>query len=273
MFIGNQHLIRDFKKLAQNNSLAHGYVFFGEPQVGKFGFALSLANYLETGNFDFTSKILSETLVIKEIGIDSVREIKSFLWQKPQNAPKRTVIIDNADLLTQEAQGAILKITEEPPEHSLIILVVSNLNNVLPPILSRLQKIYFSRVSSEEIKNLLIDNLNIKTERATEITKLAYGRPGRAINLLNNKIYAEAEELVGKFLRLSDFNKSQFIKQFVEDQKEKPELLDLFFENLIVVLRRDPVKNSPIIKSVLGRLFLIKSYNVNKRLQIEAIIN
>jgi DNA polymerase-3 subunit delta' len=271
MLCGHKDLKEVFSVLAKKGSLSHGYIFFGEPQVGKFSFALSLANFLETGNFESDGRMLSEILVIKESGIDCVREIKNFLWQKPQNSSKRTVIIDNADLLTAEAQSAILKITEEPPEHALIILIVSNLNNILPPILSRLQKIYFSRIGKNEIADLLIKGLGVKKEKAEELAILAYGRPGRAIDMSNNKELPEIDEMAQKFLRSSGSNRSQFIKKLVDDQKERPEMLDRFFESLIVILRKDPVKNHQMIKSVLSRLFLIKSYNVNKRLQIEAI--
>lgn len=257
--------------MVKNERLSHGYIFFGEPQVGKFSFALSLANFLETKEFNSSTRMLSEALIIKESGIDCVREIKAFLWQKPQNSPKRTVIIDNADMLTAEAQSAILKITEEPPEHTLIILIVSNLNNVLPPILSRLQKIYFSRVGKNEIAEFLFKEMGVKKEKAGEFADLAYGRPGRAVDLINNKDLSGADEAAQKFLRSAGYGRSQFIKQFIEDQKERPELLDKFFENLIVILRKDPVKNHQMIRSVLSRLFLIKSYNTNKRLQIEAI--
>ncbi|MEK7463306.1 MAG: hypothetical protein AAB621_03035, partial [Patescibacteria group bacterium] len=124
MLCGHKNLKESFSVLFKNGNLSHGYIFFGEPQVGKFSFALSLANFLETGNFESGGKMLSEILIIKESGIDCVREIKNFLWQKPHNSSKRIVIIDNADSLTAEAQNAILKITEEPPEHSLIILIV-----------------------------------------------------------------------------------------------------------------------------------------------------
>jgi len=271
MLCGHKDLKESFSTLSKKGNLSHGYIFFGEPQVGKFSFALFLANLLETEDFDLSGRMLSEVLIIKDSGIDRVREIKNFLWQKPQNSPKRTVIIDNADLLTAEAQSAILKIAEEPPEHALIILIVSNLNNVLPPILSRLQKIYFSRVSKKEIGEFLIKDMGVKKDKAEELAGLAYGRPGRAVDLINNKDLSEADEMAQKFLRSAGYGRSQFIKQFIEDQKEKPELLDKFFENLIVILRKDPVKNHQMIRSVLSRLFLIKSYNTNKRLQIEAI--
>jgi len=271
MLCGHKDLKESFSALSKKGNLSHGYIFFGEPQVGKFSFALSLANFLETGSFELDGKMLSEVLIIKESGIDCVREIKNFLWQKPQNSAKRTVIIDNADLLTAEAQSAILKITEEPPEHALIILIAGNLNNILPPILSRLQKIYFPRIGKSEIAEYLIKNLSVKQDKAEELALLAYGRPGRAIDLINNKSLSGSEEMAQKFLRSAGFNKSQFIKQLVEDRKEQPEILDRFFESLIVILRKDPVKNHQMIRSVLSRLFLIKSYNVNKRLQIEAI--
>lgn len=291
MFCGHKDLKESFSVLSKKGNLSHGYIFFGEPQVGKFSFALLLANFLETGEFSLSRRMLSEALIIKESGIDCVREIKNFLWQKPQNSSKRTVIIDNADSLTAEAQSAILKITEEPPEHSLIILIVSNLNNVLPPILSRLQKIYFSRIGKNEIRDFLIKSLGIKKDKAEELAVLAYGRPGRAIELINNKELSEIDKMAQNFLRSTGYNRSQIIKTLIEEQKfrsatrsvgtedsrlhgesgEKSEILDQFFESLIVILRKDPVKNHQMIKSVLNRLFLIKSYNVNKRLQLEAI--
>ena len=65
--------------------------------------------------------------------------------------------------------------------------------------------------------------------------------------------------------------RSNLIKELVEAQKEAPKLIDYFFEELLVGLRQDAVKNAGLIRSVLHRLFLIKSYNTNKRLQIEVI--
>ncbi len=270
MFLGNDHLVKDFKKLVGSDRLSHGYIFFGENQIGKFTFALSLANFLENKVFEAPKKTLFESLIIKETGIDSVREIKKFLWQKPVNSKKRIVIINDADALTTEAQNAILKITEEPPEHSLIILIVNNTDNVLPPILSRLQKIYFSRTNKKEISNYLVAEMGAKKDVAEKISEIAMGRAGLAINLIKNN-FSDIENAVDKFLKSSDYARSQFVKNFIEEQKEKPEILDQFFETLIIRLLKDPVKNTPMLKSVLSRLFLIKSYNVNTRLQIEAI--
>lgn len=271
MFIGNQNLVKNFKKLLKDGQLAHGYIFFGEPQIGKFTFSVSLANFLENNIFEVPIKALSETLMIKQAGIDSVREIKNFLWQKPHNSSKRIVIIDDADSLTAEAQNAILKITEEPPEHALIILISNNTDNLLSPIVSRLHKIFFSRATEKEILELLVKSAKVDEKEAAKIVKNAYGRAGLALDIINNKELTNMANEAEKFLRSSGYARSQIIKNLIDEQKENPELLDMFFDSLLTKLRKDPVKNYREIKSLLNRFFLIKSYNVNKRLQIEAI--
>ncbi|MDP3999191.1 MAG: hypothetical protein Q8P76_01185 [bacterium] len=248
MIIGHEHLIKDFKNLVKNNQLAHGYIFFGEPQVGKFYFAKHLANLLENEEFEIGGRPMQDALILENAtGIDAMREIKQFLWQKPVISTKRAVIINNAGGLTPEAQNSILKIAEEPPAGALLILIVDRLDNLLPPLLSRMQKIYFGAVKEAEL-----------------------GRPGRAV-LKKTAIFKTAEKYALDFLKLPESRRSALIKDLIEDQKEQPEILDLFFEELILKLNQDPVKNYKSLKSALHRLFLIKNYNTNKRLQLEAI--
>ncbi len=95
-----------------------------------------------------------ETLIIKPdekgvIGIDVVRSLKRFLWQKPANSKLRTVIIREAENLTNPAQSASLKIVEEPPESALIIFIAKNIENLLPTLTSRIQKVHFPKNADE----------------------------------------------------------------------------------------------------------------------------
>ncbi len=78
MLCGLNDLTEFFLNLFKKDRLFHGYVFFGEPHLGKFSFALSLANFLENNIFDIPEKLLLETLIVKESGIDCVRKIKNF---------------------------------------------------------------------------------------------------------------------------------------------------------------------------------------------------
>ena len=104
-----------------------------------------------------------------------------------------------------------------------------------------------------------------------EIISSSFGRPGRAMRLVSDSITKEAKDYARGFLKLADYQRSKLIKELVDNQRDKPKLMDYFFEELILELNKDGIKNARILKSVLHRLFLIKSYNVNKRLQLEAI--
>ena len=139
---------KNFKSLAENSHLSHSYFFFGESQKEIFNFAKKLANFLEIGKFGDSSKLLQDLSVIGpnekgSIGIDEIRNLQKFLYYRPAVAKRKTVIITGAEKLTSEAQSAILKIVEEPPKQSLIILIGQNPENLLPTVSSRFQKIYF----------------------------------------------------------------------------------------------------------------------------------
>lgn len=149
----------DFKRLAENNQLSHAYLFFGEEKEGqdeKFILAKSLANFLENGIFEEPNDLLKETLLIHPnekgvIGIDDIRNLRYFLWQKPANSPRRLAIVNGVSGLTPEAQNAALKIVEEPPEDGLIIFIAKTTDDLLPTLTSRTQKIYFPAKTHEDI--------------------------------------------------------------------------------------------------------------------------
>jgi len=152
MITGCDELINNFKNLISSDTLSHAYLFFGgdkKTHEEKFIFSLSLANFLEKGIFEEPKQILNETLIISPdekgiIGIDSIRALKYFLWQKPINSVKRMTIVKEAENLTSEAQNAALKIVEEPPEFGLIIFIARTAEDLFPTLASRMQKIYFS---------------------------------------------------------------------------------------------------------------------------------
>jgi len=147
----------DFINLINGKKLFHAYLFFGEQTNEIFEFAEKLANFLEWGEFKKSEKFLNDLIIIKQnengnIGIDEIRNMQKFLYQSPNVSKKRTAIINNADALTDEAQSGILKIIEEPPKDSLIILVINRENLLLETLRSRMGKIYFSesKVSGEK---------------------------------------------------------------------------------------------------------------------------
>lgn len=262
MLVGHEKLTETFKQLIKDDRLSHGYIFFGEPQVGKFSFALGLAAYLETGDFTAPLRPLGETSIVRPdeegtIGINSIRDSKYFLLQKPIHSLYRVVIVNDAENLTSQAQHAILKIAEEPPGDALIILIVSNPETLLSTIQSRLQKIYFSRISSDLIAAMLVDRFRQTKTGAADIAKVSFGRPGRAIKLIESR--KEKVEIR---------NKKELIEEMIESNDKLKENLT----EIIAELAKDSVKNYENLKSVLHRLTLISQFNTNKRLQLESAL-
>ncbi len=188
-----ENLKENFKRLASSGQLSHAYLFFGgnkEIHQEKFIFAQSLANFLENGTFEEPKKLLRETLIISPdekgtIGIDNIRIVRFYLSQKPITSSRRVVIVKEAGNLTPEAQNAALKITEEPPEESLIIFISETIEDLFSTLASRLQRIHFSsaarinndkkRISADEddIEQLFEDLIaNLKADPIKNSKKL-----------------------------------------------------------------------------------------------------
>src|SRR3989344_1815865 len=162
--LGHGSLVEGLFRLAKGERLAHGYVFFGQDGVGKLSAALSLGYGLEGREMpegNLTGAPLYDTALVSvlpeesSLGIEAVRSVRNFLFQKPVKSNYRTLIVDSADRLTDEAQNAFLKIAEEPPPHALIILIVRDHELLWPTLVSRFQKIYFTPIPEREIAEWL----------------------------------------------------------------------------------------------------------------------
>ena len=270
MIVGHENLIKHFKNLAERNALSHGYLFFGEPRVGKATIAAALANFLENGRFEKPDGLLADFLSVSPdengaIGIDAARAIKEFLWRRPVKSGKRFVAISDAQAMTPQAQNALLKIAEEPPASALIVAVSPNAELLAPTLVSRFQKFHLSRVSDAQVAELA-KSFGCDAKTAAQTAKKAAGRPGLAADFIQNgSFWLEAESLAKDFLK-NAARRTFIASRLAEDEK----LLDRFAEILLIYLRQNPIANLELTRSFLKRFSLIKQFNVNKRLQLEA---
>lgn len=104
-----------------------------------------------------------ESIDNKAIGIEDIRLLNTFLHLSVPNSKtiSRIVIINNADKLTIEAQNSLLKILEEPPKDTFIILNAFNKNALLPTILSRISIIEITKPKKEETVNYLSEKYSL----------------------------------------------------------------------------------------------------------------
>ena len=285
--IGHEATIKDIKGLIESGRLGHGYIFYGPAMVGKRTLALALGKFLEKGEFapPVEGEVLQDLKMIdaafmrvldpdasgETIGIDAVREVKNFLWQRPNASPRRTLIIDDADLLTTEAQNALLKITEEPPSSSLLILVTSDPDAILPTILSRLPKLYFGTMPQAAIERWLVDAHGLAKTKAAPFTKRALGKPGLAWRLAHDEEFRARLELAEAFLKTAPAARKEFIKKLIEPDDFS---LRAFLEALVTVLAWDEPSKT---KAAFWHAALRLSENagkaaLNPRLQLAALL-
>ncbi len=268
--VGHDNVIESLKRLAKNKTLSHGYLFYGPAMVGKCLVAKSLAGFLENGEFHATDILVDGKVIApndkETIGIDAVREIKNFLWQKPIKSERRTVVIDRGEKMTAEAQNALLKIAEEPPASSLLILVASDGKAIFQTLASRLEKFYFPTVKEKKIFAWLKDELKIKSEEARKFARASFGAPGLALSLKNDKKFTDLLRTAEKFLKLKSGRK-EFIKDLIDEKDFK---FSKFIDAVIFCLASEP-KTMPT--SLWHRLLELRKRNedfsLNPRLQLE----
>ena len=259
--IGHEDIFNDLKAMNDVGSLSHGYVLYGPSMVGKRTLALEFARSLEGGNAVLSDFMLVEPGENSSIGIDEVREIKNFLWQKPNVSSRRTLLIDDAELLTTEAQNALLKITEEPPASSLLILITSDIDGILPTITSRLPKVFLGRVAEKEIAKWIGD---------PKIAKQAGGKPGLAWRLMNDGELQDRLTLAEKLLKNPATTRRDLIKKIIEpDEFNFRKFLDAIILNLAW---GDAVKKqSALWHRALALADRETNFSLNPRLQLEAL--
>jgi len=284
--IGHKKIIEDFKKLAARNELSHGYIFYGPAMVGKRTTALAFARFLEKGEFEppAEGEVLQDAKLIDlafakqldpnlkdSISIDAVREIKNFLWQKPNVSVRRTLILDDAELLTTEAQNALLKVTEEPPASSLLLVIASDLESVMGTIRSRLQGIYFGPVAEAEIARWLSEEKGMTAAKVAPFAKQALGKPGLASRLLHDKNFTKTLELAAKFLKTAPAARRDFIKKLIEPDEF---VLRNFLNAVIMTLAWEkPSKaKAALWHKVLALQQNATNFGLNPRLQLEGLL-
>lgn len=287
MIIGHNATAENLKSLAESGRLGHGYIFYGPSMTGKRTFALALGKFLEKKEFvpAAENETLQDLKTIDlaymraldpeasgdSIGIDAVREVKNFLWQKPNTSPRRALIIDNADLLTTEAQNALLKITEEPPASSLLILVTSDPDAILGTISSRLPGLYFGTVSQKEIETWLTDECGIVKAKAAPLAKRALGKPGLAWRLAYDDAFRAELDLAEQFLKTTPANRKDFIKKLIEPDDFS---MRRFLEALVTVLAWETpsAAKAAFWHKALRLSENAGNFTLNPRLQLEALM-
>jgi len=174
----------------------------------------------------------------REIRIISIRELKKLSSLSMTEGYFKIFLISDADKLNEEAANSLLKILEEPPAKTLFILTTSRKESILPTIISRCQELYFDNLSTEEIRNGLIQYFEFNEKDAKLYSQLASGSFSQALKLTNKEFVTMREDVVN-FLRLILSNKFSEIYVKIDSlvsENDKTEI-QIFLSMILVWIR------------------------------------
>ena len=199
----------------QQGRLAHAYLFVGPNGVGKRRFARELAQALlceaapaplsACGRCPACQQVAAEThpdcFSVRreeeenELSIDAMREFCHRLGLKPARGSRKIGIVEEADEFNASSANCFLKPLEEPPPGSLLILLASTTDQLLPTIVSRCQPIPFSPLSHEDMTAVLHDQGIFDPEQISRLIRHSHGSPGRALALNDPLFWSFRERL------------------------------------------------------------------------------
>jgi DNA polymerase-3 subunit gamma/tau len=179
--VGQDHVVRTLKNAITRNRIAHAYLFVGPRGTGKTSMARIFAKALNCSggpkaDFDPEDPVCKSIaegscLDVIEIdgasnnGVEQVRELRDTVRYAPAQGRFKIFIIDEVHMLSAAAFNALLKTLEEPPAHVKFVFATTDVQKVLPTIISRCQRFDLKPISVE----LIVERLK-KIGAAEKIT-------------------------------------------------------------------------------------------------------
>lgn len=208
--IGQTRPVRTLTRLLARGTLPHALLFTGIEGVGKKTAATTVAmacNCTRSDRGEDRSRDRPEPVTVAcgecaacrkiaagthpdvrhlapdggMIKIDQIRELCGFLGMKPYEARTRAVIIADAQAMNPAAANALLKMLEEPPPQTVLILTAGQAADVLPTVVSRCRQIHFGPIARQDLAAILVRDLGLDPQEAAVIAALAGGSVTRAL--------------------------------------------------------------------------------------------
>ncbi len=228
--IGQEQIKEHLQNALETGKVSHAYIINGEKSSGKEFIAkiFAMALQCEQGGVEPCNECRSckQTLSKNQpdiiyvshekpntISVDDIRaQINNDVAIKPYSSKHKVYIINEAEKMTTQAQNAILKTLEEPPAYAVIILLVSNVNTLLPTILSRCVVLNMKPVRDALVKKYLMEELEVPDYKAEVCVAFARGNVGKAKLLASSE---EFENVKAEALSLLKYIKDMEIQEIV----------------------------------------------------------
>lgn len=233
----------------------------------------------------------------KNILVDDVKNLIEDVILTPVESDKKIYIFNNFSSANTQSQNKLLKILEEPPKNVYIFLCVTNINKVLPTILSRCKKIRLEAMSNKEVLSCLPQSERFTEEQLSTILDFSQGSIEKALSFCASdeflKIY---NSCIQTLIEMKDSKTLiAYSTKFSKDKQTFETALDIFellFRDVLMLRlgQEDLVKNKNIldklaelssdfdsdaVDKIIKRIYFIKkqlSFNCNYVLLIDNLL-
>ncbi|MDE0552600.1 MAG: DNA polymerase III subunit delta' [Candidatus Poribacteria bacterium] len=275
--IGHQHIIEQLQRTVASNRIAGAYLFVGPIGVGKETVAHYFAQLIfcqqhaqpptvcgtclacrkvNSGNHPDLQFIRPEGSLLR---IGQIRELQKQIIYEPLEASRKVYILTDVERMNAEAENCLLKTLEEPPAASVLILLTSNIQVLLPTTRSRCQILQFHPMPTQELVAVLTDRFSVAPDQATPLAIAAGGAIGKAITQLEKggALTEEVPEILKETDLLAAF-------RLAESFKDNPETLDslvTWYRDLLFLQQGAPLELITHIHSLEELQTLVPRYS------------
>lgn len=255
--IGQDHIKEHLKSSIVSGKISQAYLITGEVAQGKEFIARIFANALLCENptdgvnpcgechpciqaqgFNHPDIITVTHARPNTISVDDIREqIVASVGIRPFQSKKKIYIMNEAEKMTVQAQNALLKTLEEPPEYVVILLLTTSKTNMLPTVLSRCVQLDMRPVEDKVVRRYLMKNLQIPDYQADICVAFARGNIGKARNLA---ISEDFDNIKSEAIRVLKYIKTMDIADMVKTLKKLEEYklsIDDFLDIMMIWYR------------------------------------
>lgn len=256
--VGHRDIIKYIQAAVTSDAVSHAYIINGERGSGKKLlanlFAMSLQCQNREADGDACGKCQSCKQAMNQnqpdivcvthekpgsIGVDDVREqINNDIIVKPYSSKYKIYIVPQADLMTEQAQNALLKTIEEPPAYAVVILLTENADTLLSTIRSRCVMLKLKNIKDDLIRKYLMEQMQIPDYQAEVCAAFAQGNMGRAIMLATSDHFNEIKEEAIQLLKyINEMEIHEIVAAIKKINEYKLEVSDYF--DIISIWYRD----------------------------------
>jgi len=229
--IGQEQLKEHLQNAIAMNKVSHAYIINGERSSGKEFIAKVFAAALqcEKGETEpcgechscIQAKSGNQPDIIfvahdkpNTIGVEDIRtQINNDIGIKPYCSHRMVYIMNEGEKMTVQAQNALLKTLEEPPEYAVILILTANVDSLLPTILSRCVVLHMKPVPDHKVKKYLMEDLAVPDYKANICVAFARGNVGKAKHLAGSEEFEKVkDEAITLVKNINDMEISEIVK-------------------------------------------------------------